>query len=45
MSGSGTNRVIQSALEEGSESALTSALENANERAIAEENKKGKKKE
>lgn len=33
MSGSGTNRLVQSTLEGGSESALTSALSNANEKA------------
>lgn len=42
MSGSGTNRTVQSAMVDESESALTSALENANEVAIKKE-KKGKK--
>ncbi len=46
MSGSGTNRLVQSdnAMEKGSESSLTKALENANESAIRSlDKKKGKK--
>ncbi len=46
MSGSGTNRLIQSenAMKKGSISSLTSALENANKNAIAMDKKKDSKK-
>ena len=45
MSGSGANRLVQSTLEDSSESALTEGLMNANEKAKTAKGKGEKKKE